>query len=61
MAQSGLLTNVDWQNGLYRSGLTQNYDLGIRGGNEKCKPHFVGYYDQKGIVQVLIFKGQHWD
>ena len=51
------LTNVDWQNGLYRSGLTQNYDLGIRGGNEKVQTALsVGYYDQKGIVQGSYFQ-----
>jgi TonB-linked SusC/RagA family outer membrane protein len=51
------LTNVDWQNGLYRSGLTQNYDLGIRGGNEKVQTAVsIGYYDQKGIVQGSYFQ-----
>ena len=31
------LTNVDWQNALYRTGLTQNYNLAIRGGNDKVQ------------------------
>jgi TonB-linked SusC/RagA family outer membrane protein len=51
------LTNVDWQNGLYRTGLTQNYDLAIRGGNEKVQSAVsIGYYDQKGIVQGSFFQ-----
>jgi TonB-dependent starch-binding outer membrane protein SusC len=51
------LTNVDWQNGIYQSGLTQNYDLAIRGGNEKVQTAVsIGYYDQKGIVQGSYFQ-----
>ena len=51
------LTNNDWQNALYRSGLTQNYSLAIRGGSEKVQSSMsVGYYDQKGIVQGSYFK-----
>jgi TonB-dependent starch-binding outer membrane protein SusC len=51
------LTNVDWQNGLYRTGLTQNYDLAIRGGNDKVQSAVsIGYYDQKGIVQGSFFQ-----
>ena len=50
-------TNDDWQNALYRSGLTQNYSLAIRSGSEKVQSAFsVGYYDQKGIVQGSYFK-----
>jgi TonB-dependent starch-binding outer membrane protein SusC len=51
------LTNVDWQNGLYQTGLTQNYDLAIRGGNDKVQTAVsIGYYDQKGIVQGSYFQ-----
>ncbi|HTB26483.1 MAG TPA: TonB-dependent receptor [Puia sp.] len=51
------LTNVDWQNALYRTGLTQNYDIAIRGGNEKVQTAVsIGYYDQKGIVQGSFFQ-----
>jgi len=51
------LTNVDWQNALYRTGLTQNYDLAIRGGNDKVQTAVsIGYYDQKGIVQGSYFQ-----
>ncbi len=51
------LTNVDWQDALYRTGLTQNYSIGIRGGSDKMQSAAsFGYYDQKGIVQGSYFK-----
>lgn len=51
------LTNINWQDALYRSGLTQSYNIGIRGGNDKMQNAMsVGYYDQKGIVQGSFFK-----
>jgi len=51
------LTEADWQNAVYRSGLTQSYNVGIRGGNDKLQSaESVGYYDQKGIVLGSYFK-----
>ena len=51
------LHSVDWQQALYRPGLTQNYNLGIRGGNEKVQTYnSISYYNQKGIVQGSYFK-----
>lgn len=51
------LHNVDWQNAMYRTGLTQNYALGIRGGNDKIQTAVsFGNYDQKGIVLGSYFK-----
>ncbi|HEY9000695.1 MAG TPA: TonB-dependent receptor [Mucilaginibacter sp.] len=51
------LTEADWQNAVYRSGLTQSYNVGIRGGNDKVQSSTsVGYYDQKGIVLGSYFK-----
>jgi TonB-linked SusC/RagA family outer membrane protein len=51
------VTNVDWQNAVYRSGLTQNYSLAIRGGSDKVQSAAsIGYYDQKGIVLGSYFK-----
>lgn len=53
----GALTTVDWQDALYRSGLTQNYSIGIRGGSDKVQTAAsFGYYDQKGIVLGSFFK-----
>jgi TonB-linked SusC/RagA family outer membrane protein len=51
------LTSVDWQDALYRNGLTQNYSVGIRGGSDKVQSAAsFGYYDQKGIVLGSFFK-----
>lgn len=53
----GALTTVDWQDALYRTGLTQNYSVGIRGGSDKVQTAAAfGYYDQKGIVLGSFFK-----
>ena len=51
------LHNIDWQNAVYRPGLTQNYTLGIRAGSDKFQSAMsVGFYDQKGIVIGSYFK-----
>ena len=51
------LTEADWQNAIYRPGLTQNYTVAFRGGNDKSQSATsIGYYDQKGIVQGSFFQ-----
>ncbi len=51
------LHNIDWQNAIYRTGLTQNYTVGIRGGSDKTQAAMsFGYYDQKGIIIGSFFK-----
>jgi TonB-dependent starch-binding outer membrane protein SusC len=56
-ANPGALTTVDWQDALYRNGLTQNYSIGIRGGSDKVQSAAsFGYYEQKGIVLGSFFK-----
>ncbi len=51
------LHNLDWQNAVYRSGVTQNYTIGIRGGSDKVQAAMsFGYYDQKGIIIGSYFK-----
>ena len=51
------LTNADWQNAIYQPGLTQNYSLAIRGGNDKVQTATsFGYFNQKGIVVGSYFK-----
>ncbi|HEX5024831.1 MAG TPA: TonB-dependent receptor [Agriterribacter sp.] len=51
------LHTVDWQDAVYRTGLTQNYTVGIRGGSDKVQAAMsFGYYDQKGIVLGSFFK-----
>ncbi|MDP4148538.1 MAG: TonB-dependent receptor [Bacteroidota bacterium] len=56
-AKPETLHSVDWQNALYRPGLTQSYSVALRGGNDKVQSSSsVGYYSQKGIVQGSFFK-----
>ncbi len=44
--------NTNWQDQIYRTGLTQNYNLSFGGGTEKTKYFFsIGYQDQKGIIK----------
>lgn len=56
-ANPNALNTVDWQDALYRNGLTQNYSIGIRGGSDKVQSAAsFGYYNQKGIVLGSYFK-----
>jgi TonB-linked SusC/RagA family outer membrane protein len=56
-ADPASLHNIDWQNVVYRTGLTQSYNLAFRGGNDKTQSSTsIGYYDQKGIVLGSYFK-----
>jgi len=51
------LRNINWQDEVYRTGVRQNYNLAIRGGNEKVLSSFsAGYFDQKGVVLGSFFK-----
>ena len=51
------LHTVDWQDAMYRGGLTQSYTIGLRGGSDKVQSSVsFGYYDQKGIVLGSYFK-----
>ena len=51
------LHSVDWQDALYRQGVTQNYSIALRGGSDKVQSAMsIGYYDQKGIVLGSFFK-----
>jgi TonB-linked SusC/RagA family outer membrane protein len=56
-ADPASLHNVDWQNAIYQPGLTQNYDVSLRGGTDKFQAATsVAYEDQKGIVLGSYFK-----
>ncbi|MGH7237763.1 MAG: hypothetical protein ACREGF_04475, partial [Candidatus Saccharimonadales bacterium] len=55
-ANPSSLTNIDWQNAVYGTGLTQKYDIALRGGNDKVQTATsIGYYSQKGIVLDSYF------
>ncbi len=56
-ANPASLHTIDWQNAVYQQGITQDYNLAIRGGNDKVQTSTsFGYYDQKGIVYGSYFK-----
>ncbi|HEY1247629.1 MAG TPA: SusC/RagA family TonB-linked outer membrane protein, partial [Nitrososphaera sp.] len=51
------LHSIDWQDELYRTGLKQIYNIGLRGGGDKVQSAFsAGYFDQEGIVLGSQFK-----
>lgn len=44
-------SGTDWQEQLYRTGVSQNHQLSISGGSDKSKYYLSGYYvDQDGII-----------
>ena len=48
---------TDWQNAIFRTALTHNYNLSVSGGTEKAKYLVVGsYLDQDGIIIESNFK-----
>ncbi|HEY0898758.1 MAG TPA: SusC/RagA family TonB-linked outer membrane protein [Sphingobacteriaceae bacterium] len=45
-------SNVNWQDEIFRPGITQNYSLGFGGGNDNTLYRFSGSYsDQDGIIE----------
>ena len=56
-ANADTLHEADWQKAVFQTGLRQNYNVGIRGGNDKVQTAFsVGYFNQKGVVLGSNFK-----
>ncbi|HEY4327384.1 MAG TPA: TonB-dependent receptor [Mucilaginibacter sp.] len=56
-ANPSALHNIDWQNEVYGTGLTQSYSLAFRGGNDKLQAAAsLAYFDQSGIVLDSYFK-----
>ncbi len=55
-ANPASLTNINWQNAVYGNGETQNYDVAVRGGNDKIQAAAsLAYYNQDGIVLDSYF------
>lgn len=45
--------NTDWQDQIYRTAYTQNYNMSFGGGSDKTNYFFsLGYQDQQGIVRT---------
>lgn len=52
---TGDMTN--WNDEIYQTGISQNYQLAISNGNEKMKYYIsAGYLDNKGIIKSTFYK-----
>jgi TonB-linked SusC/RagA family outer membrane protein len=55
-ANPASLHNINWQSAVYGTGETQNYDVAVRGGNDKVQAvASLAYYNQNGIVLDSYF------
>jgi TonB-linked SusC/RagA family outer membrane protein len=54
---SGTTDLVDWFDEVYTTGITQNYNLSVSGGNQQVN-YFLsgGYLDEKGVISSAYFK-----
>lgn len=51
------LRNIDWQDEVYQQGLRQNYNIALRGGNDKVQTAFsAGMVDHKGVIMLSYYK-----
>ncbi len=56
-ANADTLHEADWQDALYQTGVRQQYDVALRGGDDKVSTAVsLGYFDQSGIVQGSDYK-----
>ncbi len=56
-ANADTLHEADWQNAIYQTGLRQQYNVALRGGDDKVSTAFsIGYFDQKGVVLGSEYK-----
>ena len=56
MPNYGGLALIDWQDELYRTGFTQNYDLSVAGGSKKSNYRVsVSYLNLQGIVRETSY------
>ncbi|RZL15102.1 MAG: SusC/RagA family TonB-linked outer membrane protein, partial [Pedobacter sp.] len=54
---NGNLIDTDWNDIIYRTGVSQNHNVSISGGTESTKYYLgAGYTDQQGIIQKNDFK-----
>jgi TonB-linked SusC/RagA family outer membrane protein len=54
---NGNLIDTDWNDIIYRTGVSQNHSLSISGGSESTKYYLgAGYTDQQGIIRKNDFK-----
>lgn len=53
----GIGDQTNWKDEIYRTGVSQNYQLAISNGNEKMRYYIsAGYLDNKGIIKSTYYK-----
>jgi len=56
-ADIAALPTYDWQDAVYKRGITNNYELGLNGGNDKTRFYVSGsYYTQSANIVNVDFK-----
>lgn len=52
-----IVVNTNWQDEVFKTALSQDYDLNVSGGNERSNYYFsVGYSDMEGIAPASNFE-----
>ncbi len=52
-----IIVDTDWQDEIFKTALTQDYNVNVTGGNEKTNYFFsTGYYDQEGMTPSALYK-----
>lgn len=53
----GLKDETDWFDYTYKTGISQNYQIGVSGGSDKVRYYLgAGYTDEEGIIKVAYSK-----
>ncbi len=53
----GLTDVTDWQDVAFRTGISQNYQVGFSNGDDKLNYYLsAGYIDEKGVIETTYFK-----
>ena len=51
-----LVQRTNWVDEIFRAGVIQNYDIGLRGGSEKYTfSSSLGYNKKEGILELVLF------
>lgn len=52
-----IIVDTDWQDEIFKTALTQDYNVNVTGGNDKSNYFFsAGYYDQDGVTPSASYK-----
>lgn len=52
-----IIVDTDWQDEIFKTAFTQDYNINVTGGNEKTSYFFsTGYHDQDGVTPSAMYK-----